>query len=379
MAKNFKNKVLASIVKVFVGILGQIAVVLCAALCLIALLTSPLWMPFYAIRDAEGCAINLFSKPDESQGEEMENLGRCGRYCIYIIYALMVVLRWIYLPFINLFPMKYRKEYILRAGKPLSKYSVKTQVAYYLSCNDEKKRELLRSVDFSEQAKATVWQMPNEKANFIALGEKLSVDCLADLLGEGCNALLKQYFHSYTPDKEVRNMLLRYANAGNASAIQLLLNLIKQQRPDKDFLGHLLNIKNERFKENLTEVIDRYADLDAVNFCTQDTGVEDPEEQQNIVAERWTNFCKNKHDISVAAQKEMGYAQYLVFAETGHSLKYSALQHLCLHVSNPEYLKAVIENEFENIQASLQTALKSEYWRYSVYLAVKEAGKKPAA
>lgn len=347
---------------VFQVIVGFIWVVLC----LVCVVTSPLWFPIYAIKSPESCAINLNASPDRKDG-----LLYFMRQCFVATFRFF---RWFYAPLIAMLPMKIRAEFIRYGVKHVYDYPVKVQVAYFKSHDDGGKQSLIASSVFSPEAREAIWQDSSERTNWIESGITLTKEQVKDFCQSSGQSLAWRYFKGHTPDKEALNILIDDARRNYAGAQYVLLEFIKQQRPSAELVGKLLAIENTGFVEKVSEVIDAYADLDAVNFTItlpSDSEMSE-EERQQIINERWMNFCKHKTNICIAAQKKMNHAQYGVFVLSGHKLDRIALRYLCLTVRSEEYLKEIIQNEFENIDINLQTALKAEYWRYSMYLAVKE-------
>lgn len=373
MAKNSKNK---SVNRVFAWmwcwlfrpVLAAVFCVIVAVLGLLVLVTSPLWFPIWAIKDSEGCAINLYAHPDIHRDDPWPLT-----FTYRVFMGLCRFCQWFYAPLIASLPMSKKADFMRLGNKRLNEYPTKTQVAFYKSHDAEGKQSLISGNSLSKETFDKIWEEPTERENWVEAGMTLSRKQVSDMVIGGAGNILWSYFKRYTPDKEMLTTLIKLAHQGYAAAMSILLNLIKQQRPSSELVGQLLNIDDSRFIEQVTEVLDQYADLDAVNCNTNDFGGDlTEEEKEKLVRERWENFCKSKGDIFWAAQKRMYHEQYHIFAETGHKLKYAALQHLCLTVNNPDYLKEIIENEFDDIQAKLQTALKAVYWRYSVYLAVKQ-------
>jgi hypothetical protein len=268
--------------------------------------------------------------------------------------------------------MKYRCDFICNGDKQLRAYPVKTQVAYYMECCDEGKQSLIRNSSLSQETFKVLWEKGEyaNYANFVHSGAKLSTKQIDDLCKKGETTLLWDYLKGRTPDKETLDVIIRNVRGNYAAAMDVMIHLIKQTRPNNELVSKLLNINNESFVQRVAEVLDLYADMDAVEFGTENVKSDNEDVKQKVVAEKWTNFCKHKKDISRAAQKKMSHAQYRVFAQTGHKLDFYALQYLLLNVPSELYLKEMIVNEFATINAALQTALKAEYWRYSVYLAV---------
>jgi hypothetical protein len=338
---------------------------------IVMLITSPLWYPVIILSSPERAAefINDYAYADMAPVGVYK--AKIHNLCIYYL------MRWLWTPLVSLLPMRYRSEFILagRERKALSEYSVKTQVKYYKTCDDGGKQSLIVSNALSSEAFKLIWEDEFEWENWVDSGRALTKEQVDFLCRKGEGSLLWRYFKKNTPDKEMVNVLLKLV-AGNYSAAQrVLLYFVRQQRPSAELIEKITATGNRAFIKDVCSIIDQYADLDAVNFrITEIPGGGDMpvEEQQSILIERWTNFCRHKEEISVAAQKKMGYDQYLIYVHTGHKLDSSALLHMCLHLQNEKFLREVLNNEFEKIDSTLQTALKSEYWRYSLYLKVKE-------
>ncbi|MBR6355239.1 MAG: hypothetical protein IKR92_00145 [Alphaproteobacteria bacterium] len=376
MAKNFKNNGVSAVcASVFCFVWDNaIRWIIAGAICLIwslvciaLIIISPLWVTVWTLRDPDSCARHLNMSNDYVKGWVARYLKRCT-------WALCHSSLWVNTPFIALLPMRYRAEFIRWGKKRVCEYSPKKQIAYYKSHDDESKQSLLSSGVFSPEVRATLWFDETERENWLACGVELSRSQVADLCQKGSGKQLWRYFKQRTPSKEMYDLLLKYVREGYAAPAETLINLIRQQRPNAEIIGKLLCTQNDGFIKKVNEVIDSYADVDAVDFGTQSINGVSDEEKQRIIGERWTNFCKSKKDICRAAQKKMGHRQYQIFAETGHKLEYYALQHLCLSLAQGQrdYLKEIIANEFENIDSRLQTALKADYWRYSTYLEVEE-------
>lgn len=373
--KNFGASVWNGFCGVFMGLCAFIIAVLFMLLKIVMFITSPLWFPVMVFINPERAACGLNDEATRDYGVRPTWFDWCLTWshnlCIYYL------MRWLWKPFIALLPMRYRAEFIRLGEKRVCEYSPKTQIAYYKSHDDGGKQSLLSSGVFSAEVREALWKDKTERDNWIAAGIELSRSQIADLCQNGSKAQLWRYFKQRTPNKEMFDLLLKYVREGYATPAEVVVNLIRQQRPNAELIGKLLNTGNNNFTERIGEVIDAYADLDAVDFGTQSiTGVSD-EEKQKIVAERWENLCKVKKSISLAAQKKMNHAQFKTFSATGHKLEYDALLHLLLNVNDEEYLKDIIATELDELEQikdnRIQSALKVEYWRYSVYLAVKEA------
>ena len=383
MAKNFNNGVMGYVKASFKWALLQLAALVVAILgtvwCVGMLITSPLWFPVMVFINPERAAQGFYNKESRSFDVKpawmdwwtvnIKNI---------LIYYLM---RWLWTPLVALLPMKYRAEFIRCSDKHVSDYSVRTQLAYYRSFDAEGKKALLHSGGvFSMEAKEAIWSDPNEWGNWIDAGLELNCSQIKTLCRAKaeCSSLLWRYFKAHTPSKEQLAVLINGVYSGYIAPEEVLIKLIRQQRPNADMLSKLFATDREKFIEKVNAVVDEYADLDAVNF---DISGMDDEQKKQLLAERWSNFCKSKKQISCSAQKKMSHWQYTVFVATGHKLNYFAMQYLCLYLGEGErsYLKEVISNEFEQVDSKLLTALKSEYWRYSVYLEVEEERRNSAA
>lgn len=336
------------------------------------LVSSPIWFPVLLIANPLRAAQELNAKSIR----EWNVSPTWADWYLTNIHNLLIyyLMRWLWTPLIVLLPMKrYRSEFIREGEKRLNEYSAKTQVAYYNSCCDGGKQSLLMSGALSPEVRERIFKNPFEWKNWIESGLELSREQVETLLKNGQQTLLRLYFKKSTPNKDMINLLLDYAQRNSSTAQYVMLQLIRQQRPNSELIGKMLSTGNSSFIKEVSKVIDGYADLDAVNFGVKDVKETSlPEEKERIFVERWTNFCRHKKEISVAAQKKMGYDQYLIYVQTGHKLDYQALLHMCLHVQNKEFLEDILSIEFEKVDEALQTALKSEYWRYSLYLKVKE-------
>lgn len=340
---------------------------------IVILITSPLWYPVMILSSPELAAefINDYAYADMAPVGVYK--AKIHNWCIYYL------MRWLWNPLVSVLPMRrYRSEFILagRERKALSEYSVKTQVKYYKTCDDGGKQSLIVSNALSSEAFKLIWEDEFEWENWVDSGRALTKEQVDFLCRKGEGSLLWRYFKKNTPDKEMVNVLLKLVAGNYSTAQRVLLYFVRQQRPSAELIEKITATGNRAFIKDVCSIIDQYADLDAVNFrITEIPGGGDMpvEEQQSILIERWTNFCRHKKEISVAAQKKMGYDQYLVYVQTGHKLDSSALLHMCLHLQNEKFLREVLNNEFEKLDEALQTALKSEYWRYSLYLKVKEA------
>ena len=375
MAKNFKNKSVSvgQFIKYCLGcfwnyflvyVLGALILAVLTAVCIIAVVLSPIFFPIFAIKNPEQCALELNASPKRGEGLMYVCIRGIG-------LATVGIIGWLNKPIIASLPMKYRKEFILQGTKALYNYPVKTQVKYYKTfCNGEK-RNLING-NLSNEARAVIWQDVSERDNWVLSGHELSHSQIVDLLKAGACDTLWRYFKKNTPDKEMLSELVRYASDGNAAAQSVLVDLVRQQRPSKELLARIHGTGQTRFIERVNEILDQYADLDAVNFNVSSI-IDDisDEEKAKIVAERWQNFCKVKKSISQQAQKKMNHQQFKAFIATGHKLEYYALLHLLLNINEEAYLKEVIVTELEQIKDNrIQSALQADYWRYSCYLAV---------
>ena len=368
MAKqNFKNKVLGFLVKaVFGGVLKAVLLVFFMVLCLVAVAASPVWFPVCVLINAEECAFQINAHPEK----------KCSNWAYICMYlTCMAAVRsvgWLNKPFIAMLPMKYRREFILQGSKPLCDYSTMTQVRYYKTFIGEGKSNLIACSNLSEEARDAIWADKDERQYWVLSGRELADEQVKDLVLEGKSALLWSYFKKNTPSQQRMYELIKYAREGYESAQNVLIKLIKQQRPDHKLVARLLMTGQTEFTNRVQEVIDEYADMDAVNDGPSVFDDLSEEEKEKKAAERWYNFCKAKKNIDSAAQKKMSHKQFKVFAETGHQLEYNALLHLLLNIDDEEYLRDIIVAEFEQIETgNLVAALKADYWRYSTYLAEK--------
>ncbi len=332
--------------------------------CVFLTITSPLWLPLLARLDGD------IAREMNVSREYHDNWYKsCLSWCAW---AMCRTSLWLCSPIIAMLPMKYRAEFIRNGKKRVCEYPVKTQVAYYKSHCDGSKQSLLSSAVFSAEARATIWQDKSEWENWILSGLPLTKGQIIDMIKSGATVLLWGYFKDNTPNKETVCILCELAAQGHGSAQELLVKLICQQRPSKELIARILASGQTRFIERVNEILDSYADMDAVNFNVSHVdGKMSDEEKAKIVAERWANFCKVKKSISLTAQKKMNHAQFKVFIATGHVLEYYALLHLLLNVNDEDYLKDIIATELEQIKENkILSALKADYWRYSCYLAV---------
>lgn len=338
------------------------------------IISSPLWYPVMVFINPERAAefINDYAYADMAPVGVYK--AKIHNLCIYYL------MRWLWKPFIAILPMRCRVEFIRWGKKRVCEYSPKIQVAYYKSHDDGGKQSLIVSNALSSEAFKLIWEDEFEWENWVDSGRALTKEQVDFLCRKGERSLLWRYFKKNTPDKEMVNVLLKLVAENYSAAQRVLLNFVRQQRPSAELIEKITATGNRAFIKDVCPIIDQYADLDAVNFrITEIPGGGDMpiEEQQSILIERWTNFCRHKKEISVAAQKKMTYIQYTIYVQTGHKLDSSALLHMCLHLQNEKFLREVLNNEFEKIDATLQTALKAEYWRYSLYLTVlEERGKK---
>ena len=361
--KNFKKSTLGASVW---AVIGFGAAILWTAVCLVGFIISPLWFPVCCIKAPEMTAISISGSFSKHKGEGLLNY-------FYLVYLLLIrACGWLYAPLIKVLPMKYRAEFIRYGKKRVCEYPTKTQVAYYKSHDDGGKQSLLWGAVFSPEARATIWQDQSEWENWILSGLSLTKSQVIDLLKAGSGNILWSYFKKNTPDKEMLFDLCRNSADGNATAQDMLVRLVRQQRPSKELLARIHGTGQTRFIERVNEILDSYADMDAVNFNVSDVEGDMPDEdKQKIVAERWKNFCKVKKSISLNAQKKMNHAQFKTFVASGHVLEYYALLHLLLNVNDEDYLKDIIATELEQIKDNrIQSALQADYWRYSCYLEV---------
>lgn len=353
--------------KLMVGVLlGIGAAILWTAVCLLGLLTSPLWFPVCCIKAPESTALSLNCSLSKHKGEGLFN------YFYLVLTVLFRICGWLYAPLIKVLPMKYRAEFIRNGKKRVDEYPTKTQVAYYKSHDDGGKQSLLGSAVFSAEARATIWQDATERDNWVRSGHPLTKGQIIDMIKSGASNSLWSYFKNNTPNKEMLFILCDHATQGCGSAQEILVKLVRQQRPSKELLARIHGTCQTRFIERVNEILDDYADMDAVNFSISDVyGEMSDEEKEKIVTERWANFCKVKKSISLNAQKKMNHAQFKTFVASGHVLEYYALLHLLLNVNDEDYLKDIIATELEQIkEGRILSALKADYWRYSCYLAV---------
>jgi hypothetical protein len=355
---NFKNKVKEFFFCVCKNLWALLGAIFMTVLVVVGAITSPLWFPALIICNPEQAATEYYNKAEKGDFCPMW----FEWYTVYGYNAVMWVMRLLWKPVISILPMKYRREFITECRKRLSDYPAKVQVAYYKTCCGESKENLIAHGGLSKEALDLIWEDKDERKYW----KTYTNAQIKSLVEDGFNNLLKNYFKSYSPNKEKLDILLTMAGKGYMTAMYALKDIICRERPNPELVGKLLAIDNSEFVKSVQEIVDWYSDMDAVNYQIED---------EAKTAERWLNFCMGKKEISDSAQKKMNYNQYLVFVETGHTLAYYALKHLCLNVHNEEYLKAIVRNEFARIDDTMQTALKSEYWRYSVYLAVKQEKK----
>jgi hypothetical protein len=365
--KNFKNKVWNWVVETVKFIAQVVGIVAYAVWCLLAVITSPVWY-----------SIMIFVSPSEAADFIWSNakydiqgwFGGLLEAISQIAFRFLMNLLWA--PIIAMLPMKYRQSFITSSDKPLSKYSVKTQLAYYKRKDAETKKNLLRYDHLSAEARKEIWQIHVERENWVDSGKELTLEQISELLDRS-KILSWRYFKKHTPNKDELNLLINRVRHNYAGAQEhVLINLICQQRPSSELIGKLLTTGNKELIARVNSIIDWYADMDAVNFRTDHlTGIDDEAERKRIVSESWINFCKHKEKIHCDAQKRMGMEQFKVFVETGHKLDYEALRYLCLDVKNLNYLALIIEAEYDQIDEPIQTALKSEFHAYRVYLEEK--------
>lgn len=355
--KNFKTGVMGVIKNALLWIVAWAICLILALGCVLLTITSPLWLPLLACLDGDiAREINMSREYHDNWYKS------CLSWCAW---AMCRTSLWLCSPIIAMLPMKYRAEFIRNGKKRVCEYPTKTQVAYYKSHCNGSKQSLLGSAVFSPEAREAIWQDKDERINFIDAGLPLTEEMVRELCSKGANtSLLCRYFKKSTPSKAMLNVLIDMARKGYSTSQEVLLYLIRQQRPDAALVGRLLTIDQKFFDERVKEILDEYADIDAATYTS------DSEED---VIERWSNFCKGKKEISPKAQKYMNHKQYKIYVQTGHNLDFYVLQHLLLSIAEEDYLKDVVEDEFDNIKDKMLLALKAEYWRYSVYLAVKEA------
>ncbi|MBQ7633387.1 MAG: hypothetical protein IJS88_04660 [Alphaproteobacteria bacterium] len=365
MAKIFKNNGVGAINFVWKNairwIVAGVICVLWTVGCVLLTITSPLWLPLLARLDGDGDIAREMNVSREYHDNWYKS---CLSWCTW---AMCRASLWLCSPIIAMLPMKHRANFISEGKKALADYRVKTQVSYYKTFCREGQVNLLGGRQLSQAAIAAIWKANegDDRAKCIDAGLALTEETVRELCSKGDNtSLLWRYFKKNTPNKTMLQILLDMARQGYVAPQNVLLNLIRQQRPDAALLGKLLTIDQKYFDERVKEILDEYADIDAATYTS------DSEED---VIERWSNFCKGKKEISPKAQKYMNHKQYKIYVDTGHNLDFYVLQHLLLSISNENYLKDVVEDEFDNIKGKMLLALKAEYWRYSVYLAVKEA------
>ena len=353
--------------KLMVGVLlGIGAAILWTAVCLVGFIISPLWFPICAVKAPESTALSLNCSLSKHKGEGLFN------YFYLVLTVLFRLCGWLYAPLIKVLPMRYRAEFIRNGKKYVDEYPTKVQIAYYKSHCDESKQSLLSSAVFSPEARATIWQDHSEWENWILSGLTLTKGQIIDMIKAGATNLLWSYFKNNTPNKEMLFILCDHATQGYGPAQEILVKLVRQQRPSKELLARIHGTGQTRFIERVNEILDSYADMDAVNFSISDVyGEMSDEEKEKIVTERWANFCKVKRSISLPAQRKMNHEQFKTFVASGHVLEYYALLHLLLNVNDEDYLKDIIATELEQIKDNrIQSALQADYWRYSCYLAV---------
>lgn len=366
MATIFKNNVVKC---VCYNVAGIAVSVLWTFAVLALLLSGVIWFPIHSVRNAEGCALKLNESFDEHVG--------LSWYEHYVYGSLLVVFRilgWLFAPLINHLPMKYRAEFIRHGKKPLCEYSAKAQVAYFKSHDEKAKKKMIVDNFLSAEAFDLIWHDGLELKTCITSGIELTKEQVREVVEKnGYSCLWVDYFKSHTPDKEMVAMLTQLAKKGYAAAICIIVAYIRQQRPNAEMVKSLLSCGNQDLFNKVNEIMGEYCDLDAVEFCVDDIdGFADKDEKKKIVLQSWRNYCENKKNICTAAQKKMSHEQYLIFAETGHHLNYDAMQTICLTIKDEDFLKDVIRHEFRYISSSLETALKFHYWRYCVYLVVKQ-------
>jgi hypothetical protein len=350
------------------NIFGLVLVCITIVLFLLLITTSPVWFPLYMWLNPEGAA-NVFGV---TVGDKYFREWY-GKSCWAIFVFGCIIMWFVYEPLGMHYPMKKRVVFMREGEKPLHEYSLKNQLGYYHSLDSEGRKSIIQERGLSAEVLENIWQNePTEREYFIS-NKELPIEKVRDLILFGNGDLLWKYFKGHTPNKEVMSLLVKYIAQGYASAMHVMVKLISQQRPSGELVGTLLSTKQSRFIDEVNRIVDLYADLDAVRFATSGSIADQTEEEKHEHRlQCWRNFCKSKKYISIAAQKEMSYEQYQIYVETGHRLDAPALQHLCLTIGDADFLREVVGNEFEQIDAAMQTALKTAYWRYSVYLEVKQ-------
>ena len=354
---NFKNEVKRFLAPVYASLYAATCSILLTVMAIVGIITSPVWFPVLILCNPEAAAVNYYGKMEYVKSRPVW----FSWYVTYGINAVMWLFRTLWRPVINILPMKYRREFIEEGDKPLGKYPAKVQVAYYKTCCGDSKENLIAYGSLSKEALDLIWEDKEERKYW----KTYTNAQIKSLVEGGYGELLKNYFKSYSPNKEKLDILLTMAGKGYVTAMYALKDIICRERPNPELVGKLLAVDNKEFVEQVQKIVDWYSDMDAVDW---------QEEDEVKTDEKWLNFCKGKKNICDSAQKKMNHNQYLAFVETGHTLAYYALKHLCLTVNSEEYLATVIRNEFASIEGDnkMQSALKSEYWRYSTYLAVKQ-------
>lgn len=270
----------------------------------------------------------------------------------------------------------------------MHEYSISTQVKYFLSLAEEDKVDLLKNSKLSSEAKEEIWNLPSkdkfrrlhrkhdERKYFFLAGIPLSKKQLQDFICyDSDERLLRMYFSKFTPSTEMIRFLMPQAGIGGFG--EMMLDFLRKQRPTQEIIDIYMSSKWADLKEKALAIIEGYLDIDAVQQTLDGLNTESDDEKKKIL-EHWSNYCANKDCIAVGAQKKLTFELYKIMVKQGCHLSERGLRTLCAYLieQDTEFLASILHHEFELINEDVLTVLKSEYWKYSVYLEVKKELKK---
>ena len=340
--------------------------VLVTVLIIVAFITSVIWMPILLCFDARVCA--------DITEDRYRDVGRTWPDKLALALCAVLfgfVLRLVWKPIVDLLPMSRRKFFISSGmsfgRKDISEYSPKTQVKYFENVDVRTKLDLLR-FKFTKAVMDLIWWRGDYEEIFIKAGCHLTTDQFIDLVS--CKPdLAKNYLLKRTPRNEIIDALVKAAKP-NARAWEVLVNWLSCQKPSEQLVAKVLSVSNKETAETIIKIVDRWADMDAVN------GIHYPdltfEETLEAKKADWENFCKGKENIYYKAQAKMDFIQYKVFHETGHQVDKRALESLLVSVKMPRYIRELLTNEWETLDEKVLAVVKADAVKYAIYMAVKK-------
>lgn len=343
---------------------------------IVGVITSPLWYTIWLVLSPQNAAKYLCAKRSTTG---IEKVHKFIQVSVQDIACHVMRKLW---P-TAIMPMKYRRYFIDYDNMPLSIYSLDTQVKYFLSLSQDEKLALLNKPDTSHKLKDTLWDISNrwgdytERKYFLLAEIHLSNTKIQQFIVQYGSSLypnklymeaLEKYFIRYTPNEDtVRFIFDNYSRHFQG----ILLDFIKKQKPTPEIFK--LYMSSDVLREKAAEIMDGYLDIEAVQQTLNDLNNAGEEEKKKVLG-RWRTYCESKESMALGAQKNLTFELYKIFVESGCHLSVRGVYALCRQLTehDTEFLREILQNEFQLINAEILSVLKMSYWKYSVYLDVKK-------